>query len=572
LQVDQTVESESEIFLTTTAGDISVDQSISTSGLNDNILIVAGDELNLNAELQRGANSAVLDVSNLNPDVGETRLLLEPSDDGQELAFIDTDNFTQDFIYTFGRDGEQDYTTTVFFGIELESYEVAGIEPNFELLDAADLPFVDARLTELTNLLEQGFESRSFYEDSNGGQAFIQNTSQPIVDGDSASFTLEFLNNNPEFRSVAFVFNDAGINVFDNAAEPVDGLRDLNVVVEDFQGLANIGTPPVIFVDREEFQIADRIEFTPAVESSFFQSVVLAEDPLFTQTVYEKFFVVVYFESQAEADNFESAFEKLEASDTGEKDYDQAREILKKFDSLDFKTDDENEALDINKIRQIFEKADLDLDGDDEEWQKVFQEWLEKKEFDDETPEVPRGVFKIIEVENGKAIIQGDDIDRRFVPEPDNESQTKDYPFEVPSDDANGPEPDGGLLELKPPGEAPNDGASMQPMSNRMARWTTMLDGGPAVADQAVDEIRGQAASNHPPTSPDFNAAAAATTSALGLLGLVVQRNSAINRSAADEIEDFAKAKARQPERNIFSKAARFVRRNRQAFQDSDQD
>ena len=172
--------------------------------------------------------------------------------------------------------------------------------------------------------------------------------------------------------------------------------------------------------------IRDRVEITSVVEAESVQSVVIADEPLFTQTVQEKFFVVVYFESQAEADSFETVFEEIETNETGERDYYQLSEILEKFESLEFKTDDENEALDVNKIRQIFEKADLDLDGDDDQWQEAFQEWLKKKELNDESPEVPRGVYKIIEIENGKAIIQGDDVDRRFVPEPDNNLQTED--------------------------------------------------------------------------------------------------------------------------------------------------
>ena len=57
----------------------------------------------------------------------------------------------------------------------------------------------------------------------------------------------------------------------------------------------------------------------------------------------------------------------------------------------------------------------------------------------------------------------------------------------------------------------------------------------------------------------------------MGLLGLVLQRNAKSNRSASDEIEDFAKAKSESPERNIFSNAARFRRRNSLALQDRNQ-
>ena len=232
---------------------------------------------------------------------------------------------------------------------------------------------------------------------------------------------------------------------------------------------------------------------------------------------------------------------------------------MKQFDSLDFKTDDENEALDANKIRQIFEKAELDIDSDDEQWQEAFLEWLKKRETNDDSPEVPRGVFKIIEVENGKAIIQGDDIDRRFVPEPGNDAE--DHPFMVPSNDTNNSELEDSL-KLSSPIDGQNEDASMQPTSDRLSRWTAMLAGKEPIADQVVDNCL---------SSSSDSAAVATTTSTMGLLGLVLQRNAKSNRSASDEIEDFAKAKSESPERNIFSNAARFRRRNSLALQDRNQ-
>ena len=592
LDVITSVNSTADVFVTTgSAGDITVSQNIVTAAAADKILVVAADQLNLNARLLRGADGAVFDVSNLNPDVPDPAffdpaLILNPGAANQSLALIDSNTLTQMFLYTFGQTGEQNFTTSVFFGVELASYDRATFL-------AEDFPVVDfvvpSTLADLNNILfELGvkdFESRSFYQDALGGQASILNESQPI-DGPndllpmfpgvvfpaSASFSFDFLNANPEFRSIAFVFNDAGINIFDNATGSadvngdglVDGLRDLNVAVEDLPGLANIGLPPVIEIERTEFQIADRVEITPIIETEFFQTAVVTDAPLFTQTVQDKFFVVVYFESQAEADNFEAEFEKLDTSETGEKDYDKLQDILKDFGSLEFKADGEDELLDANKIREIFEEAELDLDGDEEQWQKTFQDWLKQKEFDDEAPEVPRGVFKIIEVENGRAIIQGDDVDRRFVPEPDNNLKTEDYPFDVPSDvpveDQTKP------LQLKPPVGSANDGASIeaQPlMSERMARWTGLLNGQAEITEHGLPS-----ADQTSPDLTDVASKAAVTTSALGLLGLVCHRNAAKNRTAADEISDFAKAKAEQPKRNIFSKASRFRRRNQNAFND----
>ena len=567
LQVNQGVSAASDVFLTTTADDITVNQDIATNDLADRILIVGADELNLNAELSRGTEGRVISVSNLNGEL----IILNPQNAGDTFALTDLNDQNQNFEFTFGQPGEQGFTTTVFFGVSLDSYISSGLLPDFDVLDFV-VPETSASLTEV--LFAGGvedFESRSVFFDSAGGQTSIVNQSQPINGANdllppspanpiaTASFTLDFLNTNPEFRNVAFVFNDAGINIFDNAVT-ADGVRDLNVAVEDFIGLANIGTSPVITVERPEFETPEQVEFISVAEPDFFQSTVVAEQPLFTQTVQEKFFVVVYFENQAEADDFEFVFEQLETSETGEKDFDQLREILKRFDSLDFKTDDASEALDANKIRQIFEKADLNLGEDDEQWREAFLEWLKEKELNDESPEVPRGVFKIIEVENGKAVIQGDDIDRRFVPEPGNKG-AQDYPFDIPSNDVNPPDLED-PLRLTPPVDGQNEGASTQPTSGRLSRWAAMLAGKTAIADQTVDDTS---------LLSDNSATIAATSSAMGLLGLVLQRNATRNRTASDEIEDFAKLKSESPKRNIFSKAARFGRRNKQALREENQ-
>ena len=85
--------------LTTTTGDISIDQNVTANNEADKILIVAADELNLNAQLSRGTSSDSLDVSNLNPDSATSALILDPSDTSGLLALVNSDTRTQDFEY-----------------------------------------------------------------------------------------------------------------------------------------------------------------------------------------------------------------------------------------------------------------------------------------------------------------------------------------------------------------------------------------------------------------------------------------------------------------------------------------
>ena len=94
-------------------------------------------------------------------------------------------------------------------------------------------------------------------------------------------------------------------------------------------------------------------------------------------------------------------------------------------------------------------------------------------------PDVPRGVYKILEVDNGKIIIQGDDIDRKFVPEPE---QNDDVLVEPDSGGESNesrtqtllvPERDGLSTGIIPELQDRFENGS----GSRLARWTAMING-----------------------------------------------------------------------------------------------
>jgi hypothetical protein len=543
------------------ADDITVNETIQVNQNANNILIVAGGDLELNGPLVRGTEGLVLFETNINAGTPTVEfpdgvLVLDPGSISVENAIVDATTLTQDVEYIFAQLTEQMFTTSVFWGIDLAAYDGTTLVPDFAIFDSMDV----TTLGEFENLLfsamvDAGFESKSFYADPFAGGIASQVTSQEIGNtfdnsgtvNDSgvptAAFTRSFLRDNPEFRNVMFVFNDAQINIFEGASDNnangvADDLVDLNVAVEDFQGLARIGQPPVVEVQRTEFQVPERVEITNTATTEFFDTVVTDESPLLVQTVRESFFVVVYFESQYEADLFESRFEDLADDESGENDFDIIKEkILQKagLEYLQWESEDGNNSLDANQIREILERAVLDL-GEDEEWIDKYENWLKEQDQDSKSPpNVPRGVFKIIEVDNGKAVIQGDDVDRRFVPEPEEDSE----PEQQPSDDIK------------------NDNSSYTPESietNRVARWEAMLGGDSVPAKNAMVDFE---------AAPISGVASAVGSSlSAGLAAMLCRQNSATKQTARDEIESLSQCKAENPERNVFSKASRFKRRN----------
>ena len=587
----------SDIYLATdSVGNIVVNSRVTTAGADDKILVVAAEELRLNADLARGVPDPTLGGStglvrfatNVNPtttsgSIPNGVLILDPGPSGVVNTQVDPTTSTQSFTYTFGHAGEQGFTTTVFYGVDLDRYSSVALTPDFATLDSIDA--TDQRA--LTNLLfdtsgDFGYQSRSLYTDpSAGGFSNFTQESQPIGgtndlgmrDVEFGSFRFDFLESNAAFSNVVFVFNDANINIFENSSlRDVDGngapdsLTDFNVAVEDFQTLARVGAAPVIEVESAEVDVSQTVAVSQTTEPEFFQTVVTSTEPLFVQTVQEKVFVVVYFENQLDADAFE---DELGEEGAGVKDFEALKmELIETGDVefLSWESDGQTETLDANQIRRILEQAELDLDGDDNDWLEDYKQWLNNQRQSDQPPEIPRGIFKIIEVENGKAVIQGDDVDRRFVPEPDFDGDLQDYPFEVPSADGEAePDraPDGG-----PDADLRNENTllnsknlpieSLPDESSRMMRWQAMISGDtePDVDSQHAEVSRtGKLVSG---------------SAALGVLAMICKRETAREGASGtlttDELVSLQEIKAQSADRNLFSKASRFKRRNESAI------
>ena len=591
--VDVTAVSGDVLLQTQSGGDITVNSTVEVSATENHILVVAGDELTLNGALERGTEGRVFNVSNRNPnfDPDNRVLILDPGPLGQDNALVNTTTFTQDVEFIFGEVGESNFDTAVFFGITEESFLNAGLnfanlpeifEDSLTADDRVDTVGADTLRSLLFDAGDQNFQSRSFFFDPSVGGVTETVTSQPFgvatlsagmsePGNPEASFTREFLTDNPEFRNVMFVFNDPGINIFQNASVDTngdgtpDGLEDLNVAVEDFVGLARVGTLPVFTVNSIVFDVQVRVEAAPEVEPEFVQTVLFQQETTFVQEAQEKFFVVVYFSSQQEADKLQGLF------DEDELDYDsqELQKLLNEF--IDFKIEQDDNVADANSIRKLLENAELDLDLEDqddlEQWENEFQQWLKNNSGGDDAPDVPRGLFKIIEVENGKASVQGDDVDRQTVPRSEpQDDDIEEYEFdrestiefntdETPADEL----PSKDVVPV-----AINNEVMQKDLSPRMERWHRMLASDGMAETMAIDDVQ--------PVSEDYDSSAGFSQRYLteagvgiGLLAVLCNqrsRQSLAPDGSAELLEQNSSDKSSR--RNLFSRAARFGRRNAQ--------
>ena len=548
-----------------------VDSNVTVESPLNHILLIAGGNLELQSELVRGAGAGVVsDELNISP-----TLVIDIDGDGipeyfhvvdpgsfpgatQLNALVDTTNLTQDVTLRFGSLGEANFDFTVFWGIE-------------GIANDGALPFLEfASLNDLEALLGTGFESRSFYLDGTDdliagvdpsfGDIDFEVRSLPTdaVADPTAAFTLDFLRNNSQFRNLLMVFNDSNINIFEQANDvggtdldnPVENLVDLNVSAEEFTGLARIGEPPQIVVDLPEFIVPTRIEVAPSFEAESFQSEFVPEENSFVPTVRDKFFVVVYFENQSDADYFQDEFGE------GEQDFsEKIKQLLKEnakdqdgFDNTRWSTDTE----DVNKIREILEAAELDLDENEKDLLEELKLWLQSESED--RPEIPRGLYKIIVVEDGKAVIEGDDIDRRFVPEPVEDTPEKSFKFE-----------DEDFEYLDQQSSNSNSESSFDRFgSNRLERWQAILSGETIQYDSVFSHDSGHAVGPELANNIEADSMVSASLASAGAASLlsVLRRQSAENSNEQlKRIEALDLNRNKRLERNVFSSVARLFRR-----------
>ena len=554
----------SDVYLETVGdSDLKLGDTVRVEDPTNRILVIAGGDLELepNGRLERG--NAGLVTTRFN-DI----TLLDPTGNAADQnRLVDRNFLTQTLELIFGNQFESNFDAGIFWGIE-------GKDDNtfdFGSLNPSQLAALDALL--FGNSIDAGFESRSFYPTVTLGATIETLVSEPIgnlFDNSAtvsdaqaiptASFTLDFLRNNAEFRNIVFVFNDANINLFQSAS--TGQIEDLNVATADFEGLARFNEPSRIAITRPVTEAVSQIEVIPQTESEVLQTSFRMEDPLFVQAVQQKFFIVVYFQSQYEADQFELKF------GDDELEYERVLELLD-LDSNALKWSSSGEGadeLDANQIREVISRANLDLQ-DDDQWIQDFAAWLKARNQDEtesQIPDVPRGVYKILEVDNGKAVIQGDDIDRKFVPEPESNR---------PGENDNNPP----VLESPDsPGESDTDDAlrsldsrfnvqpeSTQEAGTRISRWSAMLRGETIHSGSQIqsDHDPGDGTVALDESEQVVDPAKSAAAPLLGLLAVLTRRKTGASSSEFNEGRSIVDEKAEFLDRNIFSRAARFRRR-----------
>ncbi len=348
----------SDIYLETVGNnDLIIEDTVRVDNVNNRILVVAGGELQLepNGRLERGSAGLVTTLLN---DITLQDPNGSPAD---QNTLVDLNSLTQTLQFIFGDAQESNFDASIFWGI-------VGQDDNsltFPSLDPAQLSVLEGVLFGAG--VSDGFESRSFYSTVNLGNTSETVQSQPIGNPfdnsgtisdvqfvPSASFTLDFLRTNPEFRSVVFVFNDANINLFQNASS--GAIEDLNVATADFEGLARFTEPARITITRQEQDVPTQFEIVPQPVVQIFETSFRTEESLFVQPVPEKFYIVVFFDSQFEADRFEVEF------GDEERDFEEVLKLLEelglKDEFLEWRTSGgEADSLDANKIREIMSRG-----------------------------------------------------------------------------------------------------------------------------------------------------------------------------------------------------------------------
>ena len=579
---------------------VQVSESIVGESVQGNILVVAADDFQLvnNAQLARGTFSDISDsLESFSARVlnefdlfgfdsnGDGEITLEELDQrgfvsnpgfiSNTLSLVDAVTLNQSFVASFGNTSgafaESQFDLSVFFGVSTDQYDRVSLDvAETNLFTSLTASQQAEWLTLLSPTLGDnpvGPQSLSFFQGLSTTENF-EGTSQPdaaFTMGDvngTESFSSVFLNQNPEFRNVFFVFNDANINIFENA-DGSGNLVDLNVSVEDFEGSARIGQPAQVQIAPTAIEIPDRIEVRQINESAIVQDVAFTAAEISTSQIEDKFFQVVYFKSQYEADLFQAKFEA--ASEEAGFNSADLQDLIKELDleeNVDFFKWKTGEGTDLNEIRNYLETLDLDLDDalfEDKDNNGVA-DWIDRlnelNELEDELEDgklsetdIPRGVYKIIEIEDGVPTIPSDDIDRRFVPEKEAEDQNED-------DSDKG-------LDQNDEFNIPFDSAASEPVdveeiSPRIARWSAILRGEEAQSDEPY------------PVSSQLDAEALKTgavvsTGGLGLLAMFCSQKSKGKKSINEEVESFSREKSENPDRNVFSSAARFRRRHEQS-------
>ena len=425
-----------DVYLETTgASNLRIRENVAVVDPANGITAIAGADFALenSARLLRGSTSELAAAGIVFSD----RMLADVLNENAN-ADIDLNNLSQSLDVTIGSiDGallERFLTLRVFWGNERLAGD-AGI--NFDGLNPLQLATINSFLARGGG----GPVGTTFHNIGDATTLATVNSGENLGAGPAGEALASiFVSLNPEFSNLMLAFNDSLINTFELAAGGDATLVDLNVSAQAFLGRGLVAAGFVAPAVETEEELAARPNAEPDPVAEIFNELPgEVEEPVFVSSPLPRYFVIVYFENQFAADEFERLLlgdSELDAKQAinriKELLADENNGVSKNFVKWFGQQDIEN--FDANEIREILERAELELDPDiDSDWKAQYLEWLEqlKQEADSDADDdlaaeareqrmtIPRGIYKILEVDergDGSVNIKGDDIDRRFVP------------------------------------------------------------------------------------------------------------------------------------------------------------
>ena len=296
--VSEAIFAKGDIYLETSAGDLTILANVVTTEISSNITVVSGNDVNLNnnAELQRLDNSNVIGLVNTIQTsfiedhfilVDPRSVLVFPGDTAfSDLnAQLDSAIGFQSFELFFGNTGERSFNVIVGWFVEGVTPGNA-INANFQqtLLQAMNQTTGDFLLSDFINF-GQPISAFSIDMDS-----ITLGESQPLTLTNTSQFQQAFFADASFLLSQIFVTNDARINLFADG-----GKADLNFSQEVLPTRTVVQNPTVIVVETPSISIPE----TPAVAPQpLFNYVNLIQDPesppLLTEPPSNTYFVIKF--------------------------------------------------------------------------------------------------------------------------------------------------------------------------------------------------------------------------------------------------------------------------------------
>ena len=318
-----------DVYIETQAsGTLTIREDVSVASPARNITLFAGGDYSIvnGAQLTRGAAAGVFFTNTTFVDVLNefANSPVNPATNSQivDLAYGGFQGF----------DVEREFDVNVFWGIKGQVDVTVNVD--FNGLNAALLSQIMGHVT------TQEFDV--FYDRN-------ISTLSDVLSSDAAGdqFSNVFQDLFPEFANIAMVFNDAQINVFENASSD---LIDLNVAAQDFRG-TNLDALPVLPVVAPPPEVpVFNVSVTPpsAIDPINDVEVITEEAPIQTGRQPESFYLVRF--SEDNDGTYEGQFEWI-----GDEDIEAIRTKLESAQliegSEDWTAEDWERALKEGKIK-----------------------------------------------------------------------------------------------------------------------------------------------------------------------------------------------------------------------------